>query len=84
MTAYEHPTLCTVVLIGEAFDIEAAYHYEALGNSRTRVTQKSNVTPKGFTKVFFFLFGWLMKKGGCDAQQHELDNLKRKCEERVA
>ncbi len=60
--------------------IEAAYHYEALDGNRTRVTQKPNVPPKGFTKVFFFLFGWLMKKGGCEAQQRELENLKQKCE----
>ncbi|MBC8325611.1 MAG: SRPBCC family protein [Verrucomicrobia subdivision 3 bacterium] len=80
VTEYERPTLCTVVLVGDAFDIEAAYHYEALDEGRTRVTQKSNVTPKGFIKVFFFLFGWLMKKGGCDAQQRELENLKQKCE----
>jgi hypothetical protein len=84
VTQYERPTLCTVVLKGESFEMEAAYRFEAIDENRTRVTQDSDVTPKGFLKVFFFLFGWLMKKGGCDAQQKELENLKRLCEAREA
>ncbi len=84
VTHYERPTASTVVAVGEAFDIEAAYTFELLGEGRTRVTQVSEVTPKGFTKVFFFLFGWLMKKGGCDAVQKEFENLNRLCESREA
>ena len=64
--------------------MEAAYTFESLGEGHARVTQNSDVTPKGFLKVFFFLFGWLMKKGGCGAQQKELENLKRLCEAREA
>ena len=45
------------MLIGKSFDIETAYTFEAIEENRARVTQKS------FLKVFFFLFGWLMKKG---------------------
>ena len=71
VTHYEQPPASTVVLIGDAFDIEAAYTFEALGEGRTLVTQNADVTPKGFLKVFFFLFGWLMKKGGCDAAHKE-------------
>ena len=41
-------------------------------------------TFEGMKKVFCFLFGWLMKKGGGDAQQKELENLKRLCEAREA
>ena len=59
------------------------YTFEDLNDS-TRITQHSRVNAKGFLKVFFFLFGWLMKKGGCDAQQKELENLKRLCEARGA
>ena len=84
VTRYERPTVSTVMLIGKSFDIEAAYTFEAIDENRTRVTQDSDVTPKGFLKVFFFLLGWLMKKGGCDAQQKELENLKRLCEAREA
>jgi hypothetical protein len=72
------------MLIGKSFDIEAAHTFEAIKENRARVTQNSDVTPKGFLKVFFFLFGWLMKKGGGDAQQKELENLKRLCEAREA
>ena len=72
------------MLIGKSFDIETAYTFEAIEENRPRVTQNSDVTPKGFLKVFFFLFGWLMKKGGGDAQQKELENLKRLCEAREA
>ena len=57
VTRYERPTVSTVMLIGKSFDIEAAYTFEAIEENRARVTQKS------FLKVFFFLFGWLMKKG---------------------
>ena len=84
VTRYERPTVSTVMLIGKSFDIEAAHTFEAIEENRTRVTQNSDVTPKGFLKIFFFLFGWLMKKGGCDAQQKELENLKRLCEAREA
>ena len=80
VTHYEPPTASTVVLVGDSFDIEAAHTFESLDEGRTRVTQNSDVTPKGFLKVFFFLFGWLMKKGGCEAARKELENLKRKCE----
>ena len=80
VTAHRPPNLHTVVLKGHQFDIEVEYRFEDLGGS-TRVTQVSDVRPKGFLKVFFALFGWLMKKGGCDAQQNELENLKRRLEE---
>ena len=73
-----------MMLIGKSFDIETAYTFEAIEENRPRVTQNSDVTPKGFLKVFFFLFGWLMKKGDCDAQQTDLENLKRLCEAREA
>ena len=78
VTRYERPTVSTVMLIGKSFDIEA------IDENRTRVTQNSDVTPKGFLKVFFFLFGRLLKKGDCDAEQKELKNLKRLCEAREA
>jgi hypothetical protein len=80
VTRHEPPTAQTVVLKGKYFNIEAAYTFEDLGG-RTRVTQVSDVTPKGMLKVFFALFGWLMKKGGCDAQRKELENLKRLLED---
>lgn len=80
VTKHDPPRAHTVVLKGRQFDIEAAYLFEDLG-SKTRVTQVSDVRPKGGMKIFFALFGWLMKKGGCDAQQLELENLKRLAEE---
>ena len=84
VTHYDRPAASTVVLKGKSFDIEAAYTFEAIDKNRTQVTQNSDVSPMGFLKVFFFLFGWLMKKSGCDAAQKEFENLKRHCEAREA
>ncbi|TWT58299.1 Polyketide cyclase / dehydrase and lipid transport [Thalassoglobus neptunius] len=79
ITAYDPPKFHAIHLTGELFDIDAEYQFEYLG-AKTRVTQLSTVTPKGFLKVFFFLFGWLMKTSSCKAAQQELDRLKRFCE----
>lgn len=81
VTSYEPPTYSAIQLTGKRFDIEAEYIFEDLSGS-TRVTQRSNVTGKGLAKVLFFLFGWLIRKSGCEAQQNELNNLKRCLEER--
>ena len=72
------------MLIGKSFDIEAAYTFEGLKKTAARGTQNSDSTPKDFLKFFFFLFGRLMKKGDCDAQQKELKNIMRLCEAREA
>ena len=76
VTRHEPPTAHAVLMKGNQFDIEAEYLFEDLGG-RTRVTQRSTVHGKGFVKVIFFLFGWLMKKSGCNALENELLNLKR-------
>ena len=83
VTKHEPHTAHSVTMKGKSFDLEVDYTFEDL-NGSTRITQHSRVNAKGFLKVFFFLFGWLMKKGGCDAQQKELENLKRLCEAREA
>ena len=49
-------------------------------NGRTRVTEESTVSGKGFVKIMFFLFGWLMNKQGRKAVTHELEILKKKLE----
>jgi hypothetical protein len=66
-------------LTGKQFDIEAEYRFEDL-NGRTRVTQESTVSGKGFVRIVFFLFGWLMNKQGCNAVMKELESLKKKLE----
>lgn len=76
VTRWEQPHVSAIELVGDTFDIEAAYLFEST-SSGTRVTQKSVISPKGFLKVVFFLFGWMMGKAGCDEAQKELDNLKR-------
>lgn len=78
VTAYD-PPYASVKLTGDMFDIEAAYSFEDLGN-RTKVTQFSTVTGKGFMKLFFFLCGWMMNKASCDALAKELNSLKQYCE----
>ena len=83
VTKHEPHTTHSVTMKGKSFDLEVDYTFEDL-NGSTRITQHSRVNAKGFLKVFFFLFGWLMKKGGCDAVQKEFENLKRLCESREA
>ncbi|MBI1312127.1 hypothetical protein GC176_12620 [bacterium] len=73
---YDAPYLSAVLLKAKPFDIAVEYDFEDLGG-RTRVTQKSVVSPKGFMKVFFFFCGWMFHTSGCKALQAELENLKR-------
>ena len=61
---HEPPRKSVVHLAGQYFDIVADYTFEDL-RGRTRVTQDSEVIGKGFVKVMFLLFGWLMKSAGC-------------------
>lgn len=79
VTAWDPPYASAVKLTGDMFDIEAAYAFEDLGN-RTRVTQFSTVTGKGFMRLFFLLCGWIMKKSSGDALAKELNSLKKYCE----
>jgi hypothetical protein len=79
VTAYDPPYASAVKLTGDMFDIEAAYSFEDLGQ-RTKVTQFSTVTGKGFVKLFFLLCGWMMNKASGDALAKELNSLKRYCE----
>ena len=79
-TAWDPPLLSACLLQGQYFVIDVSYTFEDLGQDRTKVTQESLVEGKGILKVVFFLFGWAMKKQGCEAQQKELDSLRRYCE----
>ena len=79
VTVWEPPTRSAISLTGKSFDIEAEYRFDDL-DGRTRVTQESIVSGKGFVKVMFFLFGWLMNKQGCKAVSNELESLKKKLE----
>ena len=79
ITLWEPPTKSAIRLTGKSFDIEAEYRFEDL-HGRTRVTQESTVSGKGFVKLVFLLFGWLMNKQACDAVSKELESLKQKLE----
>jgi hypothetical protein len=79
VTVWEVPTRSAISLTGKRYDIEAEYRFEDLGG-RTRVSQESTVSGKGFVKIMFFLFGWLMNKQGCKAVTNELESLKSKLE----
>ena len=81
VTAHDPPYATAVKMIGPMFDIEAAYTFEDLGY-RTKVTQFSTVTGKGFLKLFFLLCGWMFKKASRDALAKELNSLKAYCESR--
>lgn len=83
VTRHDPPHASAIRMTGDAFDIEAEYTFEDI-SGRTRVTQKSTVTGKGFFKVFMALFGWLMDKSSCKALEKELDSLKRFCEREPA
>jgi hypothetical protein len=80
VTRDEPPNVRAIHLVGQHFDIDAEYLFDDLGG-KTRVTLRSSVTPKGLFKVFFFLFGWMMNKSACKAQENELNSLKRLLEE---
>lgn len=80
VTRHEPPNISACHLAGDSFDIDVEYVFADLGG-RTRLTQHSDVTPKGLLRVFFFLFGWMMHKSGCKAAENELLNLKRVLEE---
>ena len=82
ITKFNPPHLHAVKMTGKLFDIDAEYTFEDL-ESRTRVTQSSRVYPKWFLRIIFALFGWMMKKGSCQAQQRELESLKRFCDQDV-
>ncbi|MBC8404787.1 MAG: SRPBCC family protein [Planctomycetes bacterium] len=76
VTHHQPPTASSVNMVGKQFDIFAEYTFEDLGG-RTRVCQRSVVTPKGFMKLVFLLIGRMVKKSSCDAADKELENLKR-------
>jgi len=79
VTLWEPPFKSAITLSGKSFDIQAEYRFEDL-NGRTRVTQESTVSGKGFFKIMFFLCGWLMNKQACTAVNKELESLKNKLE----
>ena len=81
---HEIPSRHRIILRGKSFDMHVIYEFEPLGDKSTRLTQHSDVTAHGFLKVFFFLFGWLMKKSGCDEVNRQLANLKKCCEANAA
>ncbi len=81
VTRHEPPTAHAILMKGDQFDIKAEYLFEDLGG-RTRVTQRSEVFGKGFVKVMFFVFGWMMMKSSRNALGNELLNLKRVMEAR--
>jgi hypothetical protein len=81
ITRYDPPHASAIKLTGKMFDIEAVYNFEDLPGGRTRVTQISDVSGKGFTRLVFLLCGWLMKKSSCKSLDAELNSLKRFCEE---
>ena len=76
VTHHQPPTASSVNMVGKQFDIFAEYTFEDLGG-RTRVCQRSVVTPKGFMTLVFLLIGRMVKKSSCDAADKELENLKR-------
>lgn len=80
VTAHDPPNSQSSKLVGQQFDIDLTYNFEALDENRTRVTQISTVTPKGYLKIVFALFGWMMNKSNCDALQQELLALKTEAE----
>ena len=80
ITKHDPPGAHSIEMIGQAFDIVADYTFENLGDGRTQVTQVSEVTGKGLTRVMLFLMGGMAKKHSCDALDKELQSLKALCE----
>lgn len=77
VTLYEPPHRSGIKMTGQHFDIHANYLFEEVGTNCTRVTQNSEVFPKGILmKIMFTLMGPFMKKSGCNALKQELQSLK--------
>lgn len=82
VTEYDCPHATSIELTGESFDLKVDYTFDDL-DGRTRVTQHSFVSPKGWMmKIMFFVMGWLMKSANCKALNKELQSLKSFCESR--
>ena len=84
VTEHEEDKRSRIALTGPAFDLDVLYLFEDLGGTRTRVTQRSEVTGKGCFKPMLWLMGFLMKKASCNAQQVELEAMKAWCESQPA
>lgn len=83
VTLHEPPNASAAYFVGQLFDIDVEYLFEDY-IGRTRVTQRTNVIGKGFLKVMFFMFGWLMKSAGRKAGRAEFESLKSKLESGAA
>ena len=79
VTEYQRPQRSRVEMVNKAFDLDVLYLFEATATG-TRMTQMSEVKPKGITKVIMALVGLAMRKSSCEAQQKELNGLKAFCE----
>lgn len=82
VTAHDPPRSSRCYLVSDAFEIDVHYDFEELPTG-TRVTQRSEVTFKGFMKVLMALLGWAFKKSACDAQLQELQAMKAYAEEQL-
>ena len=80
VTAWDPPFHNAVRMEGSMFAIFSEFLFETIAEGQTRVTQNSEVFPKGIFRIILLLFGWLMKKSQCDASRRELESLKRFCE----
>ncbi len=82
VTKWDVPNASAINMTSSVFDIFAEYFFEDLGEGRTRVSQRSTITPKGFVKVMMWigkLFG--AHKKSCEAGELELKSLKKIMEE---
>ncbi len=83
VTRHEPPYVQAVYMTGDMFDLDVEYEFEDLAGG-TRVTQRSQVTGKGWFKLMLSLCGWMMRKSSCDALDKELRGLKAFCESQPA
>lgn len=82
VTLYEPPHRSGIRMTGKQFDIHANYLFEEVDHGCTRLTQNSEVFPKGMLmKIMFTLMSPFMKKSGCNALQQELQSLKHHLEQ---
>lgn len=80
---HDPPYFHSIKMIGKQFSMDVDYAFEDLSSPtepKTRVTQISDVTPKGAFKILFFVMGFFMKNKGCDEVNRELNNLKEALE----
>lgn len=79
VTKHDPPNLHAVSLEGKLFNIKTEYWFQSVSD-RTHVSQRTQVTGKGFFKILLPILGLISGKVHREATFKELESLKKFCE----